>query len=214
MTLKTFVRLLLSIALAALFLTPLLIKGGVLFCAIAAITALSLLFATFASASTAAFFSALLAFVGLCSAILIANDFRLFSPAVAAFILSFSFPVFLSLRLPPKKTTPTQTRTEATQSLPLPRCLIFSLSWLVGLMLIALKPSPYAPALFFGFSCLMLLASAHHLWPFALTPEWLGYKTRRKIFVSKKKYVLQSLSAAVLLILWSIAAYHLAHASL
>lgn len=214
MTPKTFVRLLLSIALAVLFLTPLLIKGGVLFCAIAATTALSLIIATFSSSPTAAFISALLAFVGLCSAILIANDFRLFSPAVAAFILSFSFPAFLSLPFPPKKSAPAKEHTIAPKSLPLPRCLIFSATWLGGLMLIAQKPGPYAPALFFGFSCLMILASARHIWPFALTPEWIGYKTRRKIFVSKKKYVVRGLCAVILLILWSVAAYHLALASL
>ena len=214
MTLKTFVRLLLSIALAALFLTPLLIKGGVLLCAIATITTLSLLISTFSSTTTVTFISALLAFVGLCSAIIIANDFRLFSPAVAAFILVFSFPAFLSLPFPKKISESANAHTDALKSLPLSRCLIFSTTWLIGLTFIALKPSPYAPALFFGFSCLMILGSARHIWPFALTPEWIGYKTRRKIFVSKKKYAVQWLCAAVLLILWSIAAYHLAHASL
>ena len=82
---------------------------------------------------------------------------------------------------------------------PIRRFAAFYLIWLVGIVWIATRTESHAPIILIAWSIVMLLLGYNSVWPFAIHPEWLGYCTRRSVFVTKTRWMVR-FSIAVLLV--------------
>lgn len=88
---------------------------------------------------------------------------------------------------------------KALNGLPIRRLIIFHAVWFTGMAIALFMPAKYPAHILISWTGLMLTLAAVHIWPFATSPEWLGYKTRRECFVSPRRNHLRCAADAVLL---------------
>ena len=81
------------------------------------------------------------------------------------------------------------------------RFIIYYCAWIAGIILIICHPGLWEPAVLFAWTCAMILIGYAHIWPFALHPEWLGYRMRRTVFVSRRRWIARFIIAFLLLAL-------------
>lgn len=78
------------------------------------------------------------------------------------------------------------------------RLAIFHIVWLLGLPIALFLPENNAPQIAMAWTCAMLTAASAHIWPFQVSPEWLGFRTRRECFVSNTRWRIRHIADLVL----------------
>ncbi|MBQ9396677.1 MAG: hypothetical protein IJU23_14325 [Proteobacteria bacterium] len=114
-------------------------------------------------------------------------------------------PLIAFILLAPPTETPKFVPTEQRLRLPL-RVYILLAVWLVGLLLFAFFPTENTPILFLAWTCAMLF-SASREWGLFTNREWYGYKTRRDIFVSSRKWKMRFVLSALGIVAWVVLCY-------
>ncbi|MBQ8037358.1 MAG: hypothetical protein IJ268_10215 [Proteobacteria bacterium] len=82
--------------------------------------------------------------------------------------------------------------------LSLKRLAIFHIVWLLGLPIALFLPEKNSPQIVMAWTCAMLTAASAHIWPFQVSPEWLGFKARRECFVSNTRWRIRHITDFVL----------------
>lgn len=102
-----------------------------------------------------------------------------------------------------KSTTPhTHPLPEPPHKLPILFYLLgFFGTWAVGLLVTALIPSVHAPIILMFWTCLMFILF-NEVSALSSNALWVGYKTRRECFVSKRRWQFRFMIAVLLIVLW------------
>lgn len=79
-------------------------------------------------------------------------------------------------------------------TLPSLRFGIFYALWIGGSFMVAFSPSSNSASILIVWNCLMLLSANAAIWPFAQTPEWIGYSERRKCFVPRRYATMRNIT--------------------
>lgn len=85
--------------------------------------------------------------------------------------------------------------------LPVLRLAVFHAVWLAGIPIALFLPQNHTAHILTAWTCILLTSAAVHIWPFAVSPEWLGFKTRRECFVSPGRWRLRHIANIILLII-------------
>ena len=80
---------------------------------------------------------------------------------------------------------------------PFKRLLVFYFLWMIGIVWIAFSSAVWAPVVLIAWLIVMMLLGYYAVWPYAVHPEWLGYITRRGIFVSKNRWRFRFVTAGL-----------------
>ncbi|GEM_PF-5007006 len=140
-------------------------------------------------------------FAAILAMILFNQNKWLLSPILMGCIYGFSCAIICFLK---KKNTQhhTYTRTDRPPQMPILLYLLgFFGIWAIGLLTTAVIPSAHAPIILMFWTCLMFVLF-NEISMLATNALWVGYKTRRECFVSKRKWRIRFIIAASLLILW------------
>ena len=116
------------------------------------------------------------------------------------------FPLIIAFLLfAPPKDTPKFEPIQSRMRLPV-RVYILLAIWLIGLLLFALFPTENTPILLLAWTCLMLF-SASREWGLFTNREWYGYKTRRNIFVSSRKWKMRFILSGIVFVAWIVVCF-------
>ncbi len=81
---------------------------------------------------------------------------------------------------------------------PFKRLAVFYLFWMIGIVWIAFSNAVWAPIILIAWLIVMMLLGYYAVWPYAVHPEWIGYITRRDIFVSRARWRFRFVHAGIL----------------
>lgn len=131
--------------------------------------------------------------IALLAFLLLNRPFWRLPPAVMASILFVATLAHICPKIsfaPPKLTTLTI------------RFALFYAAWLAAIITASLGNAPFSPIILCAVTCAMILIAHATIWPLALIPEWLGYKTRRDCFVPRSRYSLRFVCLAAAAACW------------
>ena len=144
---------------------------------------------------------------GLITMLVLTSSEWLFSGTCWGFLLSSGLIAIVlfrrleTLRPDPDSIALTSPLPSSSAPYPFPvlRFILFYLIWIAGFIVIACTSGSWQTTAMIAWTCAMFITGYQIIWPFAAYPEWLGYKMRRRLFVSKKHWCVRFLITGLLI---------------